>query len=784
MIDYLNELQDITKYLKDDLAYKDINFIKDTLNDKKFLLSFVGQFSSGKSRLINNILNKELLPVRILECTQVPTFIKYGEVEKAVIFKEDYTISEISISDVKEIWLGNKSDEFNNIAHIEIFMNNNVLKNGLVIADTPGINSTVDKHEKLTREILKSSEEVVYVLSKPVTYSDKLFLNEIIDKGLKVLCVRTYMDTIKSSEENINDAILHDRNLIKELGDDSVINIYHVSNESDNIWFEKIEALRKYISIDIAQNIDSKIEESCKLRLLITKEELKKQLENKKAILESVLKNNEGELNLQLRKIDEAMNNFERKLDKQKSNYSKNLKEVKAEAKRDLLENRDSIIRDIKNKIDNTSLFDGVEESIHKMLYKNLSDSTKILQYTYINPFDKFINDNSILIENEVKSILEGISIDYEVPMSIQELALTIEEEESESENLKRDILELSESIKEKEYKLESLKDRSKEYEEEKKAIYEAIKDIEVEIANHGSYECRYIENENNNVQPSEVLKRIGNGLDWATCLIPGKAYPNIASKLGKVLSVTGKTGKALKQADSIKDKLFALKNIKNVADKTRATKKRTEHVLKIANNVSNVSKKTGILDFANFEYWFEKAGKCFDKPILMEVDREYEREYNETKKMLTQKYSQLKNAEIDKLQKLGIIKNEDERINKIKEIEIRRNKILIDELSRKEKEMKILARQRAFEMMKKKYIYEFETLLDEVSRSIISQSDKYLELPLEQYYEKCVRNIKFEIKKQKEMQEEILNKYKSNGIKDIEESLVKCNEYFKVIKG
>lgn len=784
MLDYLNTLQDITKYLKDDFSYKNISFIKNAINDKKFLLSFVGQFSSGKSRLINNILDKELLPVRILECTQVPTFIKYGEVEKAVIFKEDYTTSEISISDVKEIWLGNKSEEFNNIAYIEIFMNNNVLKNGLVIADTPGVNSTVDKHEKLTREILKSSEEVVYVLSKPVTDSDKLFLNEIIDKGLKVLCVRTYMDTIKSSEENVEDVISHDRNLIKELGDDSIINIYHLSNERNNIWFEKVEDLKKYISIDVAQNIDSKIEESCNLRLLTIKKELKKQLENKKTTLELVLKNNEEELNLQLKKIDEVMSNLERRLDKQKSNYSKNIKKVKIEAKKDLLESRDIIFRDIKNKIDNTSLFDGVEESLYKMVYKNLSDSTKILQDTYINPFDKFINDNSILIYNEVKNILDGINIDYEVPTNIQELSLTIEEEESESEKLKRDILELAESIKEKEYKLDSLKDDFKKYEEEKKAIYETIKDIEAEIANHGSYQCRYIDNENNNLQPSEVLRMLGCGLDWATCLIPGKAYANIAAKLGKASAVVGKTGKALKQADSIKDTLFALKSIKNVADRTRATKKRTEKVLKLANNVSNVSKKAGILDFVTFEYWFEKAGKCFDKPIVMEIDKEYEREYNETKKMLTKQHSQLRNAEIDKLQKLGMIKNEEERINKIKEIEIRRNKLLIDELARKEKEMKTLARQRAFEMMKNKYLYEFETLLGEVTSTIISESDKYLELPLEQYYEKCVRNIRFEIRKQKEMQEEILEKYKSDGTKDIEENLIKCNVYLDVIKG
>lgn len=784
MLTYLSTLEEITEYLKDDFSLENINFIKEAINNKKFLLSFVGQFSSGKSRLINNILDQDLLPVRILECTQVPTFIKYGQDEKTVIFNEDNTTREISIEEVKEIWLGNKIDEFNNIAYIEIFINNSVLKNGLVIADTPGINSIVSKHEKLTREILKSSEEVVYVLSKPITDSDKLFLNEIIKKGLKVLCIRTYMDTIKSSEESVEDVILHDKNSINELGDNNIINIYHVSNEKNNIWFKEIESLKNYISTDIAQHIDKKIEESCNKRLLIIKDDLKKQLENKKITLESVLKNNEEELNIQVEKIEKIIGNLERKLYRQKSDYNKNLNEVKKEAKKDFLEKKEYISRNIKRKIENTSLFDGVEENLHSMIYKELLASTKSLQDAYINPFDNFIKDNSILIEDEVKSILEDINIDCKVPTSIQELVVINEKEELESDKLKRDILELAKSIEEKENQLEELKLDYKSYEEERNEIYEVIKGIEEEISKHGIYQCRYLEYENDQMQPSQVLKIIGCGLDWATCLIPGKAYTNIAAKIGKASAVVSKTGKAVKAADSVKDSLFAIKNIKNVIDRTYKTKKRTEAVLKVANNVKNVSKKTGILDFITFEYWFEKAGKCLDKPIKMEVDKEYQREYNETKKMLTDQYSRQIDARIKKEQALGMIKSEEERINKIKEMEIKRNKLLVDELERREKEMNVLARQRAFESIKSKYFYEFETSLEELANTIISESDKYLKLPTEQYYDKYISNIKFEIYKQKEMKEEILQKFKSNGINQVEQDLSKCNEYIDVVKG
>lgn len=790
MLEYLNRLEEITSYLNDDFLKNKINLIKDAINDRKFLLTFVGQFSSGKSRLINNILDMELLPVRILECTQVPTFIKYGQDERAIIFNEDSTTIEININDIKDIWLGNKIDKFNNMAHIEIFINNDILKNGLVIADTPGINSVVEKHERLTREILKSSEEIVYVISKPVTESDKLFLNEIINLGLKVICVRTYMDTIKSNEENIDDVVLYDQNAVKELGDNSIINIYHISNEKSSIWFNKIKDLKRYISVDITRNIDSKLEESCKLRLAKITNELNNQLENKKIDLECLLKNNEEELLKEVNNIEKALSKLEIKLSNQKNNYNKNIIEIRLEAKKDLIDMKEHILRDTKKEITDTSLCDGIEDKINSMIYKKLSDSTKLLQEIYITPFDNFINDNSILIENEINSVLCDINIDYNIPSSIEDLIIEMEEEELESEKLKRDILDLAKCIEEKENELEVLKEDSKKYEEEKNRLYEEIKEIELELENYGPYQCRYIEKDSEHMQPSEILKMIGNGLDWATLFIPGKAYTQVAQKLGKTSAIISKTGKAIKQADSVKDGLFALKNIKNIAKKTRATKQRTQKVLNTFETINEVSKQSklsgisAILEMTTFEYWFEKAGKCFDKPPKMEIDKEYEREYNETKRLLTEKHSKLKHAELEKLQKLGMIKTEEERVRKIKDLEIKRNKILVEELQQREKEIKLSAKQRAFETMKNEYYNIFEALIEELANTIILKCDNFLNIPLEKYYEKCIGNIKFEINKHKKMKEEILEKFKQNGINEVEQELIKCNRYLELIKG
>ena len=167
-----------------------------------------------------------------------------------------------------------------------------------------------------------------------------------------------------------------------------------------------------------------------------------------------------------------------------------------------------------------------------------------------------------------------------------------------------------------------------------------------------------------------------------------------------------------------------------------------------------------------------------------MEIDKEYEREYNETKRLLTEKYSKLKNAEIEKLQKLGMIKTEEERLIKIKDLEIKRNKILMQELQEREEKIKLLAKQRAFEAMKNEYYNRFEDLIEELSNTIIIKCDKFLKLPLEMYYEKCIGNIKFEINKHKQIKEKILEKFKQNGINEVEQELIQCNRYLELIKG
>ena len=788
----LENYEEIAAYLKDDILIKDINSIKEALDDKKFLLTFVGQFSSGKSKLINNIIEKDLLPVKIKESTQVPTFISYGKEEKAIIFYEDTTKEDISIEKVKEIWLGNQNIEFKNIDHIEILTESKLLETGLIIADTPGVNSIIEKHEKLTRKIINSSEQIVYVLSKPMTLTDQMFLQEIKEIGLKIICVRTFMDAIKSNEEKIEEVIQYDKESIEAIGDSNIIKIYHISNEKDNIWFKKIQTIKEYIEVDISRNVEEKLKESCNLRLLNIRENLKYKLENKKETLELLLEDNKKEIDTDIEKINNAIQDIEKILNNEKKEYDKNCKSVKKEAKKELSKAKICALDDIEKCINKIALNDNFEKELQNVVYTKISLASKKMQKGYIKPFDEFIYDNSILLENRLKDIADNIDVDYEMPSSFNELALTVDIENDEVEELKAEILEIAKYIEDKENQIELLDSSSEEYKKQKKEIENIVYEVKREIESQGVYQEQLIKVENEEIQPSKVLKVLGKGLDIAAFFIPVAGCEKAAAKVGKGLAVAKKLNGQVKNTKSIKGKVSAVKNIKNIVKGTYKTQKRTQNVLDTANKIKRAYKvvpevkfeEESFLDFLTFEHWFEKAGKNFDKPDVYEVDKEYERQYRETQKILNDKYSKLIRTQVQKLEELGVIKDKKHKAEKEKEIAQKRNKQLKDELSKKQKEIKLKTQKQYFESTKNSYFNLFKDSIDELEEKIILEYDKYLEIPLEKYYEKCISQFKYELNENKKEKEEILNRFETNSIKENKNDLQKCEKYIQLLEG
>jgi len=153
----------------------------DTLNqsirqiDDLFLLVIVGEFNAGKSSFINALLGEHLLQEGVTPTTTQINIIRYSDQNQE------------TLSDKNILVIG---------APIPIL-------NEISIVDTPGTNAVIRKHEEITSQFVPRSDLVLFVTSadRPLSESERAFLQQIRDWGKKLVIVLNKIDLLQNDEE-------------------------------------------------------------------------------------------------------------------------------------------------------------------------------------------------------------------------------------------------------------------------------------------------------------------------------------------------------------------------------------------------------------------------------------------------------------------------------------------------------------------------------------------------------------------------------------------------------
>ncbi len=147
-----------------------------------FSIVFIGEFSTGKSTIINTLLGQDTLPEGITPTTDQITVMKYG----------DQVLE--SIED------GNRT----------ISIPQDKLK-GILIVDTPGTNVTIEQHQKLTEEFIPKADIVFFTIGaeRAVTGSEAKLIEFIKEDWLKnIVFVLNKIDIAKDQTE-VDQLIAH-----------------------------------------------------------------------------------------------------------------------------------------------------------------------------------------------------------------------------------------------------------------------------------------------------------------------------------------------------------------------------------------------------------------------------------------------------------------------------------------------------------------------------------------------------------------------------------------------
>lgn len=201
---YLQALQTVKEVIKKDIPSSvnlvtDADKLEEEVQDFKIKVLVIGEFSSGKTALMNRLLGIDLLKEDVTPETAIATELVYGEKEGVDLVLPSGEAEHCSLAEVP-------AADPNKYLKYVYHLNNPVLKelSDYVLVDMPGFNSGVEAHNKALLQYIGQATaylSVTNIESGCLTDASVNFLDEIRRYSPYVGYVLTKCD--KCSEENI-----------------------------------------------------------------------------------------------------------------------------------------------------------------------------------------------------------------------------------------------------------------------------------------------------------------------------------------------------------------------------------------------------------------------------------------------------------------------------------------------------------------------------------------------------------------------------------------------------
>lgn len=170
--------------------------------DQPLLVTVMGEFSSGKSTLVNAFIGAEVAPTGIAPTTATINVVRYGRERGGRIIALDGTSSDLSWDALMQRLSSLSPQAARSIDRVEILVPIPQLEK-LNIVDTPGLNSIEREHEQTARGFIARADAVVWVFTAAQggKASEKQALQSIRSQGKRVLGVLNKADQLTPGEQ-------------------------------------------------------------------------------------------------------------------------------------------------------------------------------------------------------------------------------------------------------------------------------------------------------------------------------------------------------------------------------------------------------------------------------------------------------------------------------------------------------------------------------------------------------------------------------------------------------
>ena len=170
----------------------------------RFRLAVVGQFSRGKSTLMNALLGEAYLPMGALPMTSVITTVRYGTRPKAMIRRHQSALPvEVPLAQVADFVAASSVRRAEmRVATVEVEVPAEILRLGFEFVDTPGVGSAVTAGTAVTMRFLPQADAVIFVtgFDSPLTEAEADLLTEASRRATRLFLVLNKRDLIGDRE--------------------------------------------------------------------------------------------------------------------------------------------------------------------------------------------------------------------------------------------------------------------------------------------------------------------------------------------------------------------------------------------------------------------------------------------------------------------------------------------------------------------------------------------------------------------------------------------------------
>ncbi len=479
--------QNVIKFLNRvncNITDKEINqFICNKIENieaNKFTISIFGNFSNGKSTMLNALMgfDNDVLVVDELASTATITRLKEPEYEemanKAEVLYSNGEKKLIDLDELKTFSARNEKQEVEEvIKEVTLFLDSEYLKNGVEIVDTPGFNSSHKIHTEIAKGYVDKSDASIFLFTfdKPGSDTEFKFLQYVNQYMNRIFFVVNKIDTRNKSENSLDEGISKLRNKLLE--------------KNVEIGNKKIYPISAKLHQEgLRENSSKKLEDS---KFHIFKEELAQYLtgnENTKDRLIEPLEAIVSKMGAESIFLQERITSCSKDQDGIMDEIKMKQKEIE-EKKKILKEKKKHIQITVNESIRNAkSNFQKATEAILEEVKGEVSDvktefDAKLTDFgsLALGVYDKFLkkwNYSRELLENDLRRLIEENIDDLKTSQKLESKLMNIihcslDIEKIEIEDPKYDFTELQNIDKE-------IENSKKEYERNKEKLRMSMK--------------------------------------------------------------------------------------------------------------------------------------------------------------------------------------------------------------------------------------------------------------------------------------------------------------------